>query len=124
MREAVSVIAEMRDSDRLRRFLETGSDRACLCVADIRCTIGLISRLAGEFVLATRQDWPRGLNQLGNTCYLNSLLQVRRAHSHRTSGLLTHRSTSTQSRTSDRPSCPYRILLERVWTKTSLRMMI
>jgi ubiquitin carboxyl-terminal hydrolase 25 len=28
MREAVSVIAEMRDSDRLRRFLETGNDRA------------------------------------------------------------------------------------------------
>jgi hypothetical protein len=28
MREAVSVIAEMRDSDRLRKFLETGSDRA------------------------------------------------------------------------------------------------
>ncbi|KAI9510784.1 hypothetical protein F5148DRAFT_509712 [Russula earlei] len=56
MREAVSVIAEMRDSHRLRRFLETGSD-------------------PGEIVLATRQDWPRGLNQLGNTCYLNSLLQ-------------------------------------------------
>ncbi|KAH9973357.1 hypothetical protein BGW80DRAFT_1171982 [Lactifluus volemus] len=56
MREAVSVIAEMRDSHRLRRFLETGSD-------------------PGEVVLATRQDWPRGLNQLGNTCYLNSLLQ-------------------------------------------------
>jgi hypothetical protein len=28
MREAVSVIAEMRDSDRLRKFLENGSDRA------------------------------------------------------------------------------------------------
>lgn len=27
MREAVAVIAEMRDSDRLRKFLETGSDR-------------------------------------------------------------------------------------------------
>ena len=28
MREAVTVIAEMRDSDRLRKFLENGSDRA------------------------------------------------------------------------------------------------
>jgi ubiquitin carboxyl-terminal hydrolase 25 len=28
MREAVSVIAEMRDSHHLRRFLETGSNRA------------------------------------------------------------------------------------------------
>jgi ubiquitin carboxyl-terminal hydrolase 25/28 len=28
MREAVSAIAEMRDSNRLRRFLETGNDRA------------------------------------------------------------------------------------------------
>lgn len=28
MREAVSVIAEMRDSNRLRNFLNNGSDRA------------------------------------------------------------------------------------------------
>lgn len=32
--------------------------------------------IAGVVVAPTRPDWPRGLNQLGNTCYLNSLLQV------------------------------------------------
>ncbi|KAI0275431.1 hypothetical protein BC834DRAFT_815748 [Gloeopeniophorella convolvens] len=56
MREAVSFISELRASERLRKFLETGAD-------------------PGEMVPATRQDWPRGINQLGNTCYLNSLLQ-------------------------------------------------
>lgn len=30
MREALSVIAEVRDSARLRRFLETGTDRGSL----------------------------------------------------------------------------------------------
>ena len=50
------MIAEYRDSDRLRKFLEIGVD-------------------PGDLALQTRRDWPRGLNQLGNTCYLNSLLQ-------------------------------------------------
>ncbi|KDQ51133.1 hypothetical protein JAAARDRAFT_199352 [Jaapia argillacea MUCL 33604] len=56
MRQALAVIAEVRDSSRLRSFLETGKD-------------------PGEIVVSAPFDMPRGLNQLGNTCYLNSLLQ-------------------------------------------------
>ncbi|CDO68482.1 hypothetical protein BN946_scf184499.g7 [Trametes cinnabarina] len=57
MREALSVIAEVTNSDRLRKFLETGQDPGDSTVSN------------------TSPDMPRGLNQLGNTCYLNSLLQ-------------------------------------------------
>ncbi|KAI0776350.1 cysteine proteinase [Trametes elegans] len=57
MREALSVIAEVTNSDRLRQFLATGTDPGDNAVTN------------------TRPEMPRGLNQLGNTCYLNSLLQ-------------------------------------------------
>ncbi|KAI8980637.1 cysteine proteinase [Trametes punicea] len=57
MREALSVIAEVTNSDRLRQFLATGQD-------------------PGDHTVSNASpDMPRGLNQLGNTCYLNSLLQ-------------------------------------------------
>ncbi|KAI0352188.1 cysteine proteinase [Trametes cingulata] len=57
MREALSVIAEVTNSDRLRQFLATGQD-------------------PGDSTATNASpEMPRGLNQLGNTCYLNSLLQ-------------------------------------------------
>ncbi|KAH9911282.1 cysteine proteinase [Epithele typhae] len=57
MREALGVIAEVTNSERLRQFLTTGTDPGD----------GTVTNSSPEM--------PRGLNQLGNTCYLNSLLQ-------------------------------------------------
>lgn len=76
MREAMSVIAEVRDSDRLRQFISTGLDRTSIDIFHHFHVLDLLLRLAGEVIAPTRPDLPRGLNQLGNTCYLNSLLQV------------------------------------------------
>ncbi|KDQ18157.1 hypothetical protein BOTBODRAFT_52950 [Botryobasidium botryosum FD-172 SS1] len=56
MLEALAFIAEERDSARLRKFIESGHD-------------------AGDSAQISHPEHPRGLNQLGNTCYLNSLLQ-------------------------------------------------
>ncbi|KAJ8084920.1 ubiquitin-specific protease ubp2 [Marasmius tenuissimus] len=56
MQEALNVIAEVRNSERLREFIRTSRD-------------------PGEVAAVIPAEWPRGLNQLGNTCYLNSLLQ-------------------------------------------------
>ncbi|KAJ4470797.1 hypothetical protein J3R30DRAFT_3408070 [Lentinula aciculospora] len=56
MQMALQMISEARNSERLKEFARTMKD-------------------PGEHLAPMRADWPRGLNQLGNTCYLNSLLQ-------------------------------------------------
>ncbi|KAJ3760944.1 hypothetical protein EV360DRAFT_38833 [Lentinula raphanica] len=56
MQRALSTIARERNSTRLEEFARTMKD-------------------PGEISAPKHAEWPRGLNQLGNTCYLNSLLQ-------------------------------------------------
>ena len=73
MKEAMEVIAETRKSTRLLTFVQSGIDSE-FCVA-LRY-LSLQPPAAGDPSSISRPEWPRGLNQLGNTCYLNSLLQV------------------------------------------------
>ncbi|KZT62738.1 cysteine proteinase [Calocera cornea HHB12733] len=60
MLDALRSIATARASHRLLRFLETGNPEA---------------DAPSSTAMAVPPDFPRGLDQLGNTCYLNSLLQ-------------------------------------------------
>jgi ubiquitin carboxyl-terminal hydrolase 25/28 len=79
MMEALRMITEDRNSARLRTFVETGRDgwyRAVL----LKETTAHASLLDGDLGAVIKPEWPRGLNQLGNTCYLNSLLQVSPAY--------------------------------------------
>ena len=93
-------IAEVRDSERLRQFITSGMDRE---LHEFRCCALLSYFTAGEVVAPTRPDLPRGLNQLGNTCYLNSLLQVGSSVSKNEYWLIMHGSISTRLRTSGKP---------------------
>jgi ubiquitin carboxyl-terminal hydrolase 25/28 len=73
MKEAMEVIAETRKSTRLLTFVQSGIDSE-FCISLLHLI--LKSLAAGDPSTVSRPEWPRGLNQLGNTCYLNSLLQV------------------------------------------------
>ena len=64
------VIAEFTDSNRLRAFMETGIDGKR---NEKLHSLSNLSYAGGERQRTHPPEWPRGLNQLGNTCYLNSL---------------------------------------------------
>ena len=73
MREALNVIPQVTNGERLRQFLGTGRDRGWFRSLTLHRSDSLA---AGDTtILNTSPEMPRGLNQLGNTCYLNSLLQ-------------------------------------------------
>lgn len=72
MKQALITIADYTDSSRLRAYLETGMDSGYPLLQHIATTYLLL--VVGERAPTPHPvDWPRGINQLGNTCYLNSL---------------------------------------------------
>lgn len=76
MRTALLIIAEERGSERLKHLATTGKDGWCDS-DDFDQSLTMSSLDGPPPPESSRIDWPRGLQQLGNTCYLNSLLQVR-----------------------------------------------
>src|SRR5258708_8569578 len=74
MKEAMEVIVETRKSTRLLTFVQSGIDSESHIL--LMHLILKMPPTAGDPSTVSRPEWPRGLNQLGNTCYLNSLLQV------------------------------------------------
>ena len=72
MREALNVIPEVTNGERLRQFLGTGHDRGWFRSLTLHRSDSLA---AGDTtILNTSPQMPRGLNELGNACYLNSFL--------------------------------------------------
>ncbi|KAI9318471.1 hypothetical protein BX666DRAFT_1855352 [Dichotomocladium elegans] len=65
-RVQLEIIANLRKNDKLRTFAGSGKGPGMK-----KC----IKRLRSSLDLPTRPDKPIGLNNIGNTCYLNSLLQ-------------------------------------------------
>lgn len=77
---ALSKIAEHRDSQGIRKFLDTGMIPGGFIFALLFLVVGQTLTSSTESIDTPREaptgiDRPAGLQNIGNTCYLNSLLQ-------------------------------------------------